>query len=767
MLTKSLSIRNVGRFDFSVAAELAQVTVIYAENGRGKTTLAAVLRSLHTGSALHIHERRTIGSSDLPTAGFVARNGEQNKQCNFDGQGWNNSVGHIDIFDSAFIAANVYSGSEVDTDHRRNLHKFVLGASNVALANKVDELDNQVRAATQLITDSEAAVQNFCLEGFALEQFIKLPASPTVDADIGHQLKIVDAARAAKTITATQLFAKVQIPTFDSRNWDAALAISLAYVEQQAESRIRAHIDKHLNQGAERWLSEGSLLVKGDICPFCAASVVDNDLIGAYRSLFSAEYASLKDDIARVALESQNVLAKSVFHEIIQRFQTNSALAPAWKGYSVASPVAPDLDAADNAIMELSEAYKAAFASKSANLLEPMKVSKELVSAWSTIDQARQSLEAYNTAVEEANLQVSGVKSVAAANTMIDATRKLNELRNQSIRYQAVTITAIQSLIEARKSKKALEASKKKAREELDTETDALFLSYQKCINRHLANCGCGYSITEARTVYAGGKPRTDYQLVINSHSVDLTTPKTSGEPCFKNTLSDGDKSTLAFALFLAKLELDDKLREKIVVLDDPMTSLDSHRRKYTSQQITKLVPRCKQLILLTHDALFAREVWDELPKPKKALQILDKNEKSSVADWDIIRATQSEYFNRFEHIRDFVESGGADALIVAGALRPLLEGNLRMRFPVEFPVGEWLGDFIKKVREASDGNSLFSMQPSLSELSEINEYTKQFHHDPNPGSAIAKPVESELKAYSRRTLAFIRGLPTASNGQN
>jgi hypothetical protein len=70
-------------------------------------------------------------------------------------------------------------------------------------------------------------------------------------------------------------------------------------------------------------------------------------------------------------------------------------------------------------------------------------------------------------------------------------------------------------------------------------------------------------------------------------------------------------------------------------------------------------------------------------------------------------------------------------------------------------------------VREASDGNSLFSMQPSLSELSEINEYTKQFHHDPNPGSAIAKPVESELKAYSRRTLAFIRGLPTASNGQN
>jgi wobble nucleotide-excising tRNase len=52
MIDRIRLIRNIGQFD-SVSAganiPLARLTVVYAENGRGKTTLAAVLRSLATG----------------------------------------------------------------------------------------------------------------------------------------------------------------------------------------------------------------------------------------------------------------------------------------------------------------------------------------------------------------------------------------------------------------------------------------------------------------------------------------------------------------------------------------------------------------------------------------------------------------------------------------------------------------------------------------------------------------------------------------------
>ena len=53
-------LRNVGQFD-SVAAganlPLAGLSVVYAENGRGKTTLAAILRSLATGDPIPVAER--------------------------------------------------------------------------------------------------------------------------------------------------------------------------------------------------------------------------------------------------------------------------------------------------------------------------------------------------------------------------------------------------------------------------------------------------------------------------------------------------------------------------------------------------------------------------------------------------------------------------------------------------------------------------------------------------------------------------------------
>ena len=49
MINRIQLLRNVGKFDSVNSAAnipLGRVTVIYAENGRGKTTFAAVLRSL-------------------------------------------------------------------------------------------------------------------------------------------------------------------------------------------------------------------------------------------------------------------------------------------------------------------------------------------------------------------------------------------------------------------------------------------------------------------------------------------------------------------------------------------------------------------------------------------------------------------------------------------------------------------------------------------------------------------------------------------------
>lgn len=66
MIEKFISIKNIGRFrDCSPRGDVAfrRLTLLFAENGRGKTTLCAIFRSLMTGRHEFISERKTLGAS--------------------------------------------------------------------------------------------------------------------------------------------------------------------------------------------------------------------------------------------------------------------------------------------------------------------------------------------------------------------------------------------------------------------------------------------------------------------------------------------------------------------------------------------------------------------------------------------------------------------------------------------------------------------------------------------------------------------------------
>ena len=73
MLRKIISIKNVGRFlNYSASGdiELKRYNLIFAENGRGKTTLCAVLRSLQSGDPTHVLGRTTLGTGNAARFAF-------------------------------------------------------------------------------------------------------------------------------------------------------------------------------------------------------------------------------------------------------------------------------------------------------------------------------------------------------------------------------------------------------------------------------------------------------------------------------------------------------------------------------------------------------------------------------------------------------------------------------------------------------------------------------------------------------------------------
>ncbi len=145
MLIKINHIKNVGRFYEVVpkgtaesSCTLERFNLIYADNGTGKTTLSAIIKSLAFNKPELILSRKTISGARSCEVSLEV----DNKQCNFLNDVWKKSPdSRFEIFDEEFIKRNVFSTTGVDADHKRQLFNFVvLGKENVEKALKLQEL---------------------------------------------------------------------------------------------------------------------------------------------------------------------------------------------------------------------------------------------------------------------------------------------------------------------------------------------------------------------------------------------------------------------------------------------------------------------------------------------------------------------------------------------------------------------------------------------------------------------------------------------------
>lgn len=122
MLKKIIKVKNVGKLvDYSAAGdvEFRKLTLFYAENGRGKTTLCDILRSLQTGLGDYIDGRQTLGSRDNAEVSIRL----DNSTATYKDGAWISSYPDIAIFDSTFVHENVFAGDYVDHDHKKNLYR--------------------------------------------------------------------------------------------------------------------------------------------------------------------------------------------------------------------------------------------------------------------------------------------------------------------------------------------------------------------------------------------------------------------------------------------------------------------------------------------------------------------------------------------------------------------------------------------------------------------------------------------------------------------
>ncbi len=145
-----------------------------------------------------------------------------------------------------------------------------------------------------------------------------------------------------------------------------------------------------------------------------------------------------------------------------------------------------------------------------------------------------------------------------------------------------------------------------------------------------------------------------------------------------------------------------------------------------------------------------------------KALRVVrEGRDDSGVAEWNIEAETSGDYYKNYYTLEDYLDGRfKGDLRDVARCIRPILEANLRLRFPSAFPRNKWLGDFLEVIRDSTPPSALVLIQAFQGELAAINNFSKHFHHDQNPGGASTHPItDGELKPFVEATIMVISGV--------
>ena len=763
MISRIPLIRNIGTFDSVIAGRdlpLDSLTLVYAENGRGKTTLAAVFRSLSTGDPLPIAQRRRLSAQHPPHV--VVGSSGSDPDVVFENNAWSRPHPGILVFDDVFIDENIYSGLDVESQHRKNLHDLVLGERSVTLAKHLRELVQNIEAhnreLTRIADDIPAAIRG----SLSVDAFCALPMAANIDDAIQRAEQTVAAASHRDSIEATPQFELLDLPTMDLNELEQLLAADFPSLDAAALNRVQSHF-RTLGLEGETWVDDGMRRITvaessddSEACPFCGQDLHGSQLIDHYRSYFSDAYDALKRrtgatlDTFRAAHGEIVVLAferavamVSQRHQFWSQFCTIEGLdldtAPIVRAWNVAR-----------------EAVVSRLLQKQGAPLESLNLSDDTRTIVAKYETYRSTVDVLNRSIREANVAVASAKQDALEQTATtDASERLVRLKAVKARHEPDMVSVCGAYQRELEAKQETEQQRDEVRAALEEHRSKAFPVYEKAINGYLGKFNAGFRLSEFTFANIRGGSTCTYNVLINNTPVPVKGGNSEpDEPTFRTTISSGDRNTLALAFFFALLDQDERLTDNVIVIDDPLSSLDEHRAFTTAQEIRRLPKRAAQVIVLSHKKPFLCEIWKDFDRAAiAAIEVCRDRSGSSLRLWDVAHDALPVHVRRHNLLKEYLEGVG-DSYEVARSLRDHLEEFLRVAFPDHLKPSEMIGQFITRCQKAAACGDPILVAPELTELMDLNEYARRFHHPSDPPAAIS---DGELTGFTKRTLAFAR----------
>ena len=707
MINKVERITSIGKYrayQASGQVNFKKLTLIYGDNGGGKTTLTSIFRSL-TNNDPEIIRSRISTNHTAPQAAQITQVGTPNIFHTFGSSGWTVPFSNIEIFDIHFVNDNVYSGFDFNDEHRKQLHQFVIGAQGVAIQNQIEQNKSSKTTSRQ----NQANIQQQIIQQVGnnltpdlISSFLRIPSSEAqgIDQKISTAETALTNANSNAVIRTLQTLSVVNTVStgIDFTSIIADLQASSESIQNATLESLFADHCKDLKdndiEGPENWLQKGFAYIQKKfipdnseiICPFCKQGIDDNaDILTAYSSKFNSDFNSLVERLKlhKAGLQDFNLEAK--LQEFNTLNQNNTARITSWTPHLPTTTQAPNYD-----IIADETSLKTEFENLVA--LIDQKLQNPTTALPTTFaDTFRTSIQnindrigVYNQSVTNYNAAISAFRS--SIQSVPDAQKEVDKLKRIKKRFETPIDTLCTQLTTEKQTLRTLESNYSQLVQQQEAAATAFFGNYQSRINHYLTSVfRTHFRIEDVNHVAPQGRAtqsKVAYKLTIDGNDISFSPNQPFNA---KECLSEGDKSTIALAFFLSKLDIDPNKSNKILIFDDPLSSLDTNRRSYTIRIIKQLFQQLKQIVVLSHNEYFLHEVGKDTRAADKVTLRITENfaaKASKIETCDLNELVKIEYFKHLDALEAFrINPDHSQKDTVLGWLRNVLEAHIRFKF--------------------------------------------------------------------------------------
>lgn len=587
-----ISLKKVATFDENGASfeNLKSINFIYGANGSGKTTTSSFLKN-------------------------IAENGIEDKFANSKIAWYNNESLKIEVYNKQFKEEQLRNSQvkgifTLGKKTNENLEKIESKKESI---NKENEKKIKNEASLQVLTQKkekeEKDFTDSCwknlykkneerfkeiLEGFKRKEKFKEKILKEFENDKHNQSEIVGLEKLKEKIEIVfgENQTELALLECDLTDFDSIENHSI-WEQKIVGSGGVAIADLIKKLSNEDWVAQGREYVKDNsICPFCQKETITEEFKKQLESYFDTSYQESTDTIKKMKEDYTNKTAKALerLNEIIKTEQNNSQIKLETEN-----------------LKRIIETLKSKFNGNRQKMLDK---SKEMSRSFE-LDSTKNEIDAIKDLIAKANEQITNHNE-----TIKDIKKQKKSCKEQTWKF---LINEFKSDIqEYNKKYCGLEKGINNLEKEI-SENQEKVKKLENEIRELEKNMVSIKPIVNEINTLLKGYGFTNFSLACTEDEKFYRIQREDGQ-LVGETLSEGEVTFITFLYYyhLAKgsLKENDISKNKVLVIDDPISSLDSNILFMVSvlvrdfmKEIMEGKTNIKQIIILTHNTYFYKEI--------------------------------------------------------------------------------------------------------------------------------------------------------------